>query len=136
MDGLMNRWKAFALIMIGLLAIAVGIRFYYMEAHTFIIDDKQKTFAINAAQVGLKDEMGGNNYNVSVEKHGLIISTASGDKKVIRVVFTQENMTLTALVDMDTGNVVEKSKMESSGWMIDYKDQKSKRWGHQRLFDR
>lgn len=136
MDGFMNRWKAFALIMIALLAIAVGIRVYYMESHTFIIDDKQKTFAINAAQDGLKDEMGGSNYNVSVGKYGSIISTAGGDKKAVRVVFTRENMTLTALIDMETGSIVEKSKMESSGWMIDYKDQRSKRWGHQRLFNR
>ncbi|HEX7628403.1 MAG TPA: hypothetical protein VF354_05745 [Candidatus Methanoperedens sp.] len=132
----MNRWKAFALIMIALLAIAVGIRFFYLGAHIFTIDDKQKIYAINAAQEGLKDEMGGNNYNITVEKHGSMISTANGDKKVVRVFFTQENTTLTALVDMDTGNIVEKSKMETSGWMIDYKNQKSRRWGHQESIDR
>lgn len=132
----MNRWKAFALIMIGLLAVAVGIRFNSIEAHTFTIDENQKIFAINAAKDGLRDEMGNNNYNVSVLKHGSIISTANGDKKVVGVILTRENLTLTALVDMDTGNIVEKSKMESSGWMIDYKNQKSQRWGHQRLFDR
>ena len=87
-------------------------------------------------RMGLRDEMGSNNYNVSVQERGRIISTANGDKKVVHVVLTRENMTLTALVDMETGNVVEKSKMESSGWMIDYKDQNSKRWGHQRFFDR
>ncbi|MDL5503139.1 MAG: hypothetical protein QSU88_07980, partial [Candidatus Methanoperedens sp.] len=78
----------------------------------------------------------GNDYNISVERHGSTISTADGDKKVIRVVFTQENMTLVALVDMDTGNVVEKSKIEFSGWMINYKNQNPKRWSHQELLDR
>jgi len=135
-DGSMNRWKAFALIMIGLLAVAVGLRLTYLEAHTFPIDENQKIFAINAAKDGLRGELGNNNYNVSVLKHGSIISTANGDKKVVGVILTRENSTLTALVDMDTGNIVEKSKMESSGWMIDYKNQKSRRWGHQRLFDR
>jgi hypothetical protein len=132
----MNRWKAFALIMIGLLAVALGVRFNSIETHRFTIDENQKLFAINAARDGLRDEMGDNNYNVSVMKHGSIISTANGDKKVVGVVLTKENLILTALVDMDTGNIVEKSKMESSGWMIDYRNQKSKRWGHQQLFDR
>ena len=61
----MNRWKAFALIMIALLAIAIGLRFTYLEAHTFPIDEEQRSFAINAAQNGLRDEIGNNNYNIS-----------------------------------------------------------------------
>lgn len=132
----MNRWKAFALIMIALLAIAIGLRFTYLGVHTFPIDEEQRSFAINAAHNGLWAEIGNNNYSVTVQDRGRIISTLSGDKKVVRVVLTRENITLTALIDMETGNIVEKSKMESSGWMIDYKDQKSKRWGHQSLFDR
>lgn len=132
----MNRWKAFALIMIGLLAVAVGLRFTYMEAHSFQLDENQKLFAINAAQNGFKDEMGGNDFNVTVQERGGIISPGNGNKKVVRVVLTHENMTLAALVDMETGTIVEKSKIESLGWMIDYKDQNSKRWGHQRLFNR
>src|SRR5574341_2210221 len=111
----MNVWKAFALVMIGLLAVAVGLRFTYMETHAFQLDDEQKTFAINAARNGLRDEMSGSNYNVTVQEHGRIIPTADGDKKVVRVVLTRGNITLTALVDMDTGNAVEKSRMESSG---------------------
>ena len=132
----MNRWKALALIMIALLAIAIGVRFTYLEAHTFPIDEEKRTFAINAAQNGLRDDIGNNNFNVSVPDRGRIISTLNGDKKVVPVVLTLENITFTALIDMETGNIVEKSKMESRGWMIDYKDQNSKRWGHQRFFDR
>ncbi|KPQ44520.1 MAG: hypothetical protein MPEBLZ_00887 [Candidatus Methanoperedens nitroreducens] len=122
--------------MIALLAIAIGLRFTYLGAHTFPINEEQRSFAVNAAHNGLRAEIGNNNYSVTVQDRGRIISTLNGDKKVVRVVLIRENMTLTALVDMDTGNLVEKSKMESSGWMIDYKDQRSKRWGHQRLFDR
>lgn len=132
----MNMWKAFALVMIGLLAVVVGLRFTYIETHTFQLNEEQKTFAINAVKNGLKDEMGGNNYNVTVPEHGRIISTSTGDKKVVRVVLTQGNITLTALVDMDTGDVVEKSRMESGGWMAEYQNQNPKRWVHQRLFNR
>jgi hypothetical protein len=132
----MNRWKVFALIMIALLAIAIGVRFTYLEAHTFPIDEEQRSFAINAARDGLRDEIGNNNYNVSVQDRGGIISTINGDKRVVHVVLTRENITLTALIDMETGKIVEKSKMESSGWMIDYKEQNSKRWGHQDFLGR
>lgn len=132
----MNRWKVFALIMIALLAIAIGVRFTYLEAHTFPIDEEQRSFAINAAWDGLRDEIGNNNYNVSVQDRGGIISTLNGDKRVVHVVLTRENITLTALIDMETGKIVEKSKMESSGWMIDYKEQNSKRWGHQDFLGR
>ncbi|MDD5472823.1 MAG: hypothetical protein PHU34_01610 [Candidatus Methanoperedens sp.] len=130
----MNKWKALALVMIALLVISVGIRFVYMEAHAFQLNDEQKSFAMNAAQDALKDEMEGNNYNITVQDYGRIISTANGDKKVVRVVFTSGNISLTALVDMDTGNVVEKNKMEYSGWMTENQYQNTQRWAHKRLF--
>ncbi|NJD54438.1 MAG: hypothetical protein FIB07_16440 [Candidatus Methanoperedens sp.] len=132
----MNLWKAFALIMIALLVIATGLRFTYFGAHTFQINEEQRSFAINAARNGLKEEIGNNNYSVIDQERGLIISTLNGEKRVIYVVLKRENITLTALIDMETGNIVEKNKMESSGWMIDYKDQNSRRWGHQRFLDR
>jgi hypothetical protein len=132
----MNLWKALALAMICLLAVAVGLRFIYVEEHEFPLNEQQKTFAINSAQNGLKDEIGSNNYNVTVQERGRIIPTANGDKKVVRVVLSQGNVTLTALVDMDTGGVVEKSRVEHSGWMTEYQDQKPRFWSHQRLFDR
>ena len=135
----MNRWKIFALIMIGLLAVAVGFRFTYFESHSFPVNEEEKLFAINAVQNGLGDENGINNYNITVQERGRIISTVNGDKKVLHVVLTRENITLTALVDMETGNVVEKSRIESSGWMAEYimnKNNNSKGWGHQRLFNR
>lgn len=132
----MNKWKAFALIMIALLAISIGLRITYLGVHTFPIDEEQRSFAINAARNGLREEIGNNNYSVTVQDRGRITSTINGNKRVVYVVLKRENITLTALIDMETGNIVEKSKMESSGWMIDYKDQNSKRWGHQRFFDR
>ena len=132
----MNLWKALALVMICLLAVAVGLRLIYAEEHGFPLNEQQKAFAINAARDGLKDEIQGNNYNVTVQERGRIIPTANGDKKVVRVVLSQGNVILTALVDMDTGSVVEKSRLESSGWMTEYRDQKPNFWSHQRLFDR
>ena len=132
----MNFWKALALAMICLLAVAVGLRFIYVEEHGFQLNEQQKTFAINAAQDGLKDEIGGSNYNVTVQERGRIIPTAKGDKKVVRVVLSQGNVTLTALFDMDTGSIVEKSRVEHSGWMTEYRSQKPRFWSHQRLFDR
>jgi hypothetical protein len=132
----MNHWKALALVMIALLIVAVGLRLTYGEAHAFQLNESQKFFAINAAQNGLKDEIGGINYNVTVQEHGSIISTAGGDKKVVRVVLTQGNTTLTVLVDMDTGNVVEKSSVEHSGWMTGYQNQEPRIWSHQGLFNR
>ncbi|MDO9097488.1 MAG: hypothetical protein Q7U60_05155 [Candidatus Methanoperedens sp.] len=130
----MNKWKALALVMITLLIIAVGIRFVYVESHTFPLNEEQKSSAINTAKDALKNEVEGNNYNITVQEHGRIIPAANGDKKVVRVVFTNGNITLTALVDMDTGNVVEKNKMEYSGWMAEYQSQKPQRWAHKRLF--
>jgi len=124
------------LVMIGLLAVSVGLRFTYLEEHSFPIDEEQKLFAINAAKNGLRDEKEINNYNITIQEKGRIIPTANGDKKVVRVILTHENITLTALIDTETGNIVEKSKMESSGWMVEYKNSNSKRWGHQRLFNR
>ncbi len=132
----MNLWKALALVMISLLAVAVGLRLTDIDEHGFSLDEKQKLFAINAAQNGLKDEMRSNNYNVTVQEHGRMIPTANGDKKVVRVVLAQGNTTLTALVDMDTGSIVEKSWVEHSGWMTGYQNQSPKLWGHERLFNR
>lgn len=135
----MNRWKIFALIMIGLLAVAVGFRFAYFEGYSFPVNEEEKLFAINAVQNGLGDENGINNYDITVQERGRIISTLKGDRKVVRVVLIRENITLTALVDMETGNIVEKSKIESTGWMAEYiknKNNNSKGWGHQRLFNR
>ena len=127
----MNRWKILALIMIGLLIISAGIRFAYVETHEFKLNEEEKTLAINAARNGLKDEIGDKNYNVTSADRGWIISTSTGDKKVVPVVFTGGNMTLTALVDMETGNIVEKRRVEYAGWMTEY--QKPDRWAHKRL---
>ncbi len=138
-DDSMNLWKAFALVMIGLLVISVGLRFTYIEAHAFPLNETQKLFAKNAAQSGFRDEIEGDNYNVTVQDHGRIISTSNGDKKVVRVIFTQGNITMTALVDMDSGIVVEKSMVERMGWMTEHimdKSQNIKSRGYQRLFDR
>ena len=132
----MNSWKVLALVMIALLAVVIGIRFTFAEAHGFPLDQDQKFFAINVAHKELMDEIGGNNYTATVPDHGRIIPTANGDRKVVRVVFTHGSITLTALVDMDNGIVVEKSKMERSGWMIEYQNQNPKFWVHQRLFNR
>ncbi len=129
----MNAWKTLAIVMIALLVIAIGIKFIYNEAHTFQLNETQKTFAINSSLDALKNEMGNNSYNVTVEDHGRIISTANGDKKVVRVVFTNGSVILTALVDMDTGSVVEKSKVEHSGWMAD-QYQNTERLAHKRSF--
>ena len=125
--------------MISLLAVAVGFRFTYFESHSFPVNEEEKLFAINAVQNGLGDENGINNYNITVQERGRVISTVNGEKKVLHVVLTRENITLTALVDMETGSLVEKSRIESSGWMAEYimnKTNNSKGWGHQRLFNR
>ena len=138
-DDPMNMWKVFALVMLSLLVISVGLRFTYIEAHAFPVNETQKLFAKNAAQNWLKDEIKGNDYNVTVQDYGRIIPTVNGDKKVVRVVLTQENITLSTLVDMDSGNVVEKSMVERSGWMTEYilyKNQNTKSWGYHRVFDR
>ncbi len=126
----MNLWKALALVMICLLAVAVGLKFIFIEAHTFQLDDKQKNFAINSARKGLENETGSDSFNVTVPDHGSIIPTPEGNKKVVRVVFTHANTTLIALVDMDTGSVVEKIRIESSGWMTGYQIQNPRRWGN------
>lgn len=128
----MNLWKVLAVVMIGLLVIAIGLRFIYIEAHAFQLNEEQKSFAKNSARDGLKDEIGIDNYNVTIPDHGRIISTENGDKKVVPVFFADENITLSVLIDMDTGAIVQKSRVEYGGWMTEY--QGAKRWGHKRLF--
>ncbi|MCZ7402726.1 MAG: hypothetical protein O8C61_10945 [Candidatus Methanoperedens sp.] len=132
----MNLWKKFALVMVALLVIVAGIRFIYVETHTFKIEEGQKLFAINAARNGLGNEIMGNNYNITVHDRGWIVSTTGGDKKVVQVILTGGNVTFTALVDMDTGKVVEKTWIESLGWMTEHQDQDVKRNDHLRLFNR
>ncbi len=128
----MNLWKKFALVMIALLIIVAGIRFAYVETHTFKLDEEQKAFAAKAAVVGLSSEIEGKDHNVTASDQGWIISTSSGDRKVVPVVLTYKNTTLSALVDMETGDVVRKSKVEYSGWMTGY--QYPQRWLHKRFF--
>ncbi len=127
----MNLWKVLAVVMIGLLVIAIGLRFIDIEEHAFPLNEEQKSFVRNSAREGLKDEIGIDNYNVTIPDHGRIISTANGDKKVVPVVFANENITLSVLIDMDTGAIVQKSKVEYSGWMI---GSHGARLGHKRLF--
>lgn len=84
------------------MVIDAGIRFIYVETHTFKIDEEQKLFAINAVRNGLGNEIMGNNYNITVHDRDCIASTGSGDKKVVQVILKGGNVTLTALVDIDT----------------------------------
>ena len=128
----MNTWKKFALVMIALLVIVAGIRFAYVETHTFKLDEEQKAFAAKAALNGLSSEIKGTDYNVTASDRGWIISTSSGDRKVVTVVLTYGNITLSALVDMETGDVVRKSKVEYIGWMTEY--QYPERWSHKQFF--
>jgi len=128
----MNTWKKFALVMIALLVIVAGIRFAYVETHTFKLDEEQKAFAAKAALDGLSSEIEGTDYNVTASDRGWIISTSSGDRKVVPVVLTYGNITLSALVDMETGDVVRKSKVEYIGWMTEY--QYPERWSHKQFF--
>lgn len=127
----MNMWKVLAVVMIGLLVIAIGLRFIYTEAHSFQLNEEQMSFAKNTARDGLKHEIGIDNYNVTIPGNGRIISTENGDKKVVPVIFANENITLSVLIDMDTGAIVQKSKVEYGGWMTEYK---GARRGHKRLF--
>jgi len=128
----MNTWKKFALVMLILLVIVAGIRFAYVETHTFKLDEEQKAFAAKAAVVGLSSEIEGKDHNVTSSDQGWIIFTSSGDRKVVPVVLIYENTTFSALVDMETGEVVRKSKVEYSGWMTEYKY--PERWSHKRFF--
>ena len=130
----MNLWKVLALVMIGLLVVAIGFRINFIEGHTFPLNETEKAFAIKAAQTGLKDETEGKNYTVTVLDHGRIVPAPDGDKRIIRVVFSDGNITLTALVDLEKGDVVEKSRIERSGWMAE--DQGPRRGGFQHLFER
>ncbi len=129
----MNLWKKFALVMIVLLVIVAGIRFAYVETHTFKLDEEHKAFAAKAALKVLSSEIEGKDHNIIASDRGWIISTSSGERKVVPVVLTYENTTFSALVDMETGDVVRKSKVEYSGWMTGY--QYPPRWSHKRFFE-
>jgi hypothetical protein len=132
----MNLWKILALAMMGLLVIAIGFRLNYIDGPGFQLNETEKSFAINAAKTGLIDEIEGKNYTVTILDHGRILPATSGDKRIVRVVFSKGNITLTALVDMESGKVVEKSRIERSGWMAEDQNRNAKRGGFQRLFGR
>jgi hypothetical protein len=128
----MNLWKKFALLMIAILVIAAGIRFAYVETHTFKLDEQEKVFVTRAALDVLSTEIDVKDNTVTASDQGWIITTSSGDRKVVPVVLTYENSTFSALVDMETGDVVRKSKVEYSGWMTEYKY--PERWSYKRFF--
>ena len=131
----MNIWKILALVMIGLLVVAIGFRLNFIEGHTFPLNETEKAFAINAAETSLKDEIEGN-YTVNIQDHGRIMPAPDGDKRIVRVVFSQGNITFTALVDLENVNVVEKSRVERTGWRTENESRYAKRGGFQRLFGR
>jgi hypothetical protein len=133
----MNKWKVFALVMIGLLILVAGVSFYHFETLLFKLNEDEKAFAIDSAKNELKEELEGYDYNITSAEHGRKISTPTGEKKVILVILNHGNVTFTALVDMDTGEVVRKSNVEYSGWMEEYQNTKygdSRHWLPQRLF--
>jgi hypothetical protein len=132
----MNLWKVLALVMMGLLVVAIGFRLNYMEEHGFQLNETEKAFAIKSAQTALNDEIDGKNYNITVQDHGRIISTVNGNKRIVRVVFSQGNITLSALVDLENGNVVEKSRVERARWRTGNESQDANRAGFQHLFGR
>jgi hypothetical protein len=43
------------------IVIVAGVRFIYVEAHIFKLEEEQKLFAINAVRNGLGNEIMGNN---------------------------------------------------------------------------
>lgn len=128
----MDKWKVFALVMISLLIIAAGIRVVYVETHQFTLNEEQNALVIKAAENGLKDEIGGKDYNITVANSGGVISTSYGEKKVAFVVYTYGNTTISALVDIETGEIVKKSRVEYAGWMTEYK--RPERRAHKWLF--
>lgn len=132
----MNLWKVLALAMIGLLVIAIGFRLNYMDGHGLPLNETEKIFALKSAQTALKDEIEGKNYTVNIQDHVRIIPALDGDKRIVRVVFLQGNITLTALVDLENGSVVEKSRVERAGWRTENVSRYPKRGGFQSLFDR
>ena len=77
-------------------------RFAYIETHTFKLDEEQKAFAAKAALDGLSSIIEGKDHNIAASDQGWIISTSSGDRKVVPVILTYENCTLSALVYMET----------------------------------
>lgn len=131
----MNKWKAFALVMIGLLILVAGVSFYHFETLLFQLNEDEKAFAIDSAKTGLKEELEGYDYNITTAEHGRKISASTEDKKTVLVIFNRGNVTFTALVDMDTGEVVRKSNVEYTGWMAEYKNTKyrdSRHWLYKR----
>ncbi|MBE0521878.1 MAG: hypothetical protein IBX39_06375 [Candidatus Methanoperedenaceae archaeon] len=120
----MNKWKAFALVMIGILILVVGVSFYHFETLLFQLNEDEEAFAIDSAKNGLSTELEGYDYNITSAEHGRKISTPTGEKKVVMVIFNRGNVTFTALVDMESGDVLRKSSMEYIGWMAEYQNTK------------
>lgn len=126
----MNKWKAFALVMIGLLILVAGVSFYHFETLIFQLNEDEKAFAIDSAKNGLKSEIEGYDYNVTTAEHGRKISASTGEKKVVLVIFNRGNVTFTALVDMESGDVLRKSSVEYTGWMAEYQNTKNQNRRH------
>ncbi|MBI4362176.1 MAG: hypothetical protein HY558_03290 [Euryarchaeota archaeon] len=117
-----NIWKIAALVSLLLIAAVFASRAMLLRDHRVATTEDQSRAALAAATAALQPQLPGlGPYNATVGRYVFTMDTPFGPKTAVPVFFTAGNTTLTALVDLSTGEVVQTVEVHSTGWMSDFK---------------
>ncbi len=133
-----NGWKiaAVVLLFVAVAAAVVAARASFAWGHRSFppasLTGQQQESIAAAARASLGPKLAAlGNLTAEAGKFGIVMNTSGGSRTAAPVFFKGENTTLTALVDVATGEVVETTETHTLGWMAELKDQKREvfRWG-------
>ncbi len=129
----MNKWKAFAILVIIFFALPLAGRVLFIDTHRFELTKEQQERTESAARNAFKESLT-SDFKSFIPNSGMNMNTGNGTKKVAFVSFASNNSSFVALVDLDTYEVVSVSKTHYMGWM----EQRSRPefWAHERFFPR
>ncbi len=131
-------WKvaALAVLFLAVAAAVVASRASFAWGHRPFpptpLTEQQQESIVAAARASLGPKLAAlGNLTTEAGKYGIIMNTSGGTKTAAPVFFKGENVTLVALVDVVTGEVVETTETHSMRWMAELRDQKREifRWG-------
>lgn len=131
-------WRVAALVVLFLAvaAVVVASRASFAWGHRPFpptpLTEQQQESIIAAARASLGPKLAAlGNLTTEAGKYGIVMNTSGGPKTAAPVFFKGENVTLVALVDVATGEVVETTETHSMGWMAELQGQKREtfRWG-------
>ncbi|MEM2924522.1 MAG: hypothetical protein QXQ02_00470 [Halobacteria archaeon] len=129
----MGKWRILATLLIAFLILFIAARVLYIESHRISLTQEQREHAENAARLAFKGKLTPEFKSFTLNS-GWYIDTANGTKKIIYVSFASDNSSLSALVDLDTYEIVRISEVYYKGWMEEYNRGRPEYWAHQKFF--